>query len=356
MSKTSSSLVLASLGSAAVGLLIGWQLSPGTAQEVAEVPAAVAAAVHQLQLGDSHRGELTTQSGVNRKDGSRFSEFTVELSDNTLIEIELKGSLHGVVSLFDSRDDLLNMASHLRHRIEQPGQYTLVVSGMDADSYGPFDISIQEVELTDEQQLSVPANVRSWLQEGLPNHYVLQIDEVGFYQIDMRSDDVDSYLVLEGPGGYRNEDDDGGDSLNASIRDLLEPGEYQVTARAYSSGSGFFTLSVENRDHIEQQRQNQAGELQLDQTHQARLERDREDVYQVSLAESGYYQIDMISDDLDPYLELQGQGVAYSDDDGGDGLNARLYTYLEAGEYRVIARGFDENERGAYQITLTQDQ
>ncbi|WP_417580686.1 hypothetical protein [Nitrincola sp.] len=354
MSKLSSPLVLASLGSLAVGVFIGWQVNSSTPAPAPvieeETPVVV---IPTLQLGEPLRGELTTQSALNRKDGSRFSDYLLPLATDKLVEVELRGSLNGVLSLYDDRDELLASAPLLRYRVEQPGDYTLVVSGQDANSYGPFDVITREVELSDTDQLTVPADISSWLQKNNANHYVLTIEEGGFYQIDMQSDDMDAFLVLRGPAGFHTEDDDGGDNLNARIREYLEPGEYQLTASSYSDESGLFTLAVISRDAADMERQIQAGALEVDQPVSAWLTADKEDVYQVTLAEAGTYQIDMISNDVDTYLELEGNGVYLSDDDGGDDLNARIYSYLEAGEYRVIARSFDDDVEGGYQLTLT---
>lgn len=351
MSKLSSSLVLASLGSLAVGVIIGWQIN-SSAPVIEEVAPAVVA-IPTLQLGESLRGELTTQSSLNRKDGSRFSNYILPLETDKLVEIELQGSLDGVLSLYDGRDELLATAPLLRYRVEQPGDYTLVISGQDADSYGPFDVISREVELSDTDQLTVPAEISSWLQRNNANHYTLTIDEAGFYQIDMKSDDIDAFMALRGPNGFQTEDDDGGDSLNARIREYLEPGEYQLTASSYDDEAGFYTLAVISRDAADMERQNQAGTLEIDQPVSAWLTADKEDVYQVTLAEAGTYQIDMISNDIDAYLELEGGGFYSSDDDGGEDLNARIHSYLEAGEYRVIARSFEESAEGSYQLTLT---
>ncbi|KGK42281.1 hypothetical protein LH51_08565 [Nitrincola sp. A-D6] len=351
MSKLSTPLVLTGLGSLAVGVLIGWQVNssaPVVEESVPDTPV-----IPTLQLGESQRGELTSQSALNRKDGSRFSEFQLPLNTDKLVEVELKGSLEGMLSLFNSNAELLASAPLLRYRVEQPGDYTLVVSGQDADSYGPFTLDLREVELSDTDLLTVPADIRNWLQQDETGHYVLTIEESGFYQIDMQSDEIDSFLVLQGSNGYRTEDDDGGNNLDARIREHLEAGEYQLTVSSYSEEAGFYTLTVVSRDAADMEYQNQAGTLELDQTVSARLASDKEDVYQVTLAEAGNYQIDMVSDDIDTYLELEGNGFYLSDDDGGGDLNARIQSYMEAGEYRVIAKSYDETAQGAYQLTLT---
>ena len=349
MSKLSTTpLVLTGLGSLAAGVLIGWQInSPAPVVEEVVPPTPT------LQLGESQRGELTSQSTINRKDGSRFSEFQLSLDTDKLVEVELKGSLDGMLSLYNSRDELLTSAPVLRYRVEQPGDFTLVVSGQDADSYGPFDVVSREIELSDTNQLTLSSDIRNWLEPDGSGQYLLTIEEGGFYQIDMQSDEIDSFMLLQGPNGYRNEDDDGGDNLNSRIRDYLEPGEYQLTASSYDEEAGFYTLTIIPRDAADMERQNQAGSLELEQPVNARLEADKEDVYQVTLSEAGDYRIDMISSDIDSYLEVEGNGFYLNDDDGGEELNARIESYMEPGEYRVIARSYEDSAQGSYQLSLT---
>jgi hypothetical protein len=79
-------------------------------------------------------------------------------------------------------------------------------------------------------------------------------------------------------------------------------------------------------------------------------------VYQVKLAAGKTYVIDMVSPDqkaLDPYLVLTdavGKKLA-EDDDGGDGLNARIiFRAAQPGTYRIHATTFDA---GVSPFTLT---
>ncbi|WP_029417828.1 PPC domain-containing protein [Brevundimonas bacteroides] len=71
--------------------------------------------------------------------------------------------------------------------------------------------------------------------------------------------------------------------------------------------------------------------------------------------------VTMSSDDFDTWLDLYageggGRYVVDSDDDGaGEGTNSRLtYTLAEDGLYSIEARGFSEDGRGDYELTLTE--
>lgn len=73
--------------------------------------------------------------------------------------------------------------------------------------------------------------------------------------------------------------------------------------------------------------------------------------YRLEVRQPGYYQIDMRSTEFDSALELQGQGVSVSDDDGGGGLNSRLSVPLEAGTYTVRAKSVNEST-GLFQLAV----
>jgi hypothetical protein len=67
------------------------------------------------------------------------------------------------------------------------------------------------------------------------------------------------------------------------------------------------------------------------------------------------YQIDLESGDFDAYLRVEdskGTNLA-EDDDGGEGLNARLFFVpAKADTYRIIVTTFNNKETGAYALTV----
>jgi hypothetical protein len=71
--------------------------------------------------------------------------------------------------------------------------------------------------------------------------------------------------------------------------------------------------------------------------------------------EPGDYQIDLMSSQFDCYLRLedaQGNRIA-ENDDGGDGLNSRLYHSVKVpAKFRLIATTFRPGATGAYTLTV----
>jgi WD40 repeat protein len=88
----------------------------------------------------------------------------------------------------------------------------------------------------------------------------------------------------------------------------------------------------------------------------------RAKVYNVKLTVGKTYQIDMISEIVDPYLRLEGPtgAVLAEGDDSGGGLNARIqYTCRHTGTYQVIATTFGNTAgrqpTGAFTLTIRED-
>lgn len=77
--------------------------------------------------------------------------------------------------------------------------------------------------------------------------------------------------------------------------------------------------------------------------------------YKVKLEAGRLYLLDMTSTKLDPFLVVEGPDgkVVAQDDDGGGGLNARLFFRpAVAGEYRVIATTYLKTHLGTFTVTV----
>ncbi|MDV2080940.1 hypothetical protein [Marinobacter xestospongiae] len=344
MKKNVSSLVL---GGVAVTLLAGCQALQGPSAGGVGTQAAVSAP-GKLVVGERARGELTTQSGLNLKDGSRYAQFNLNLDADELVEIELDGSVVGSLALYNSQNELMANASPLYFKVEDAGQYTLVVSGADANTYGPFSLNSRTLELNQVSSLVPEDSISDWMTDG-GNSYTLTITEAGGYQIDMTSDVVDAMLILEGPGGYESQDDDGGEGYNARLGDILEPGEYTLTATSYDATPGLYDLSVSKMDV--DLTEMTGGPIDVP-TEVTGWMRSGPDIFTFTVEEEGLYQIDMRSDTLDSLLTLEGpNGFSTEDDDGGSNYNAQITTRLVPGDYHITASSYDDS-RGIYTLSV----
>lgn len=358
MAKSSSlSFILVAVGGAAVGFLAA-QTLPLSAEEVpmAEAeqtqPAEAITGLERLTVDERLRGEITSASELNGKDGSRFIRYALSLEEDDIVEISLSGALQGVVALYDDQLQLLDNAATVRHRVDESGDYVVVVSGNDAHSYGPFTVNTRVVELTEADSVTVGQPVDSWLQ-GTSREISLTIEEAGLYQLEMRSDDFDAYLEIRGPNGYAREDDDSAGNLDARIADFLAPGEYTLTARsAYSDGDGVYTLSVEPHELPGDGELRNDGALTPDDSLNGWYS-GQELNYQVEIEEAGMYQIEMRSNDVDSYLVLEGPNGYYrEDDDSAGNLDARIADFLAPGVYELTARTAYGQSSGMFTLSM----
>lgn len=161
-------------------------------------------------------------------------------------------------------------------------------------------------------------------------------------------DSLDPVLRLYGPDGVILEENDDFDfSVNTNSRiDTVLPvdGEYRIEADSFAGTTGAFEITLTFPSVL----------TDSDTLSEAVPEIS----YEYEGTPGQTIRIDMVSTDgvTDPLIRLiapDGTEVA-RDDDGGEGLNARLeYTIEAAGTYTVVAGAFSSNY-GAYEITLTE--
>ncbi|WP_434984598.1 hypothetical protein [Vreelandella zhaodongensis] len=366
MAKSSSvTFVLVAVGGIAVGFLAA-QVAPGltataaepaadsaTIAEQEQAPNALAAlGLSSLTLGERTRGEITSAGELNGNDGSRYLRYIISLEEGALVEVSLGGTLQGLVALYDDELQFIDSAETVRYRVEESGDYMVVVSGADARSYGPFTVNSRTVELSDSDTLTIGTPIDSWLGN-TERELTLTIEEAGMYQIEMRSDEFDAYLELAGAGGYYREDDDSAGNLNARISDFLAPGDYTVTARStFGDGSGLFTLIAEPRELPSDGELRNDGIVTPGETLSGWFSGQNLS-YQLDVEEAGMYQIDMSSNDIDAYLVLEGSDGYYrEDDDSGGNLDARIVDFLAPGGYQLTARTAYGNDSGLFTLSV----
>lgn len=334
------------VGCATALVLTGCQMmATGSAGSSAS---AIYSGADPLVLDERMKGELTTGSAINVKDGSRYQLYRLSLEPGDLVAVDLQGSFEGMLSLYDAENTLLMVDSPLRIRAEEGGEYAVVVSGETSDSYGPFSITASSIDLNDTGVLQVPGTTRGWLQSEL-RVYTLTVEKQAAYQIDVLSSDFDSVMAIEGPDGYYNENDDGSESGNASISDMFAPGEYTLTIGSYEGRQGLFDIEIAT--------------FEVDVTDTDVLTPGSEiegwmgeepESYSLTIEEEGEYQVEMRSTTLDSFLVIEGPDGFYAeDDDGGQHYNSRIVETLNPGVYQVSASRHPEAypNRGVFTLS-----
>jgi hypothetical protein len=184
--------------------------------------------------------------------------------------------------------------------------------------------------------------------------------------VTMRSDAFDTWLTVEGPGGFRQHSDDApGIGTNSRVVvEAPESGTYSVTASAFSrDGLGAYTLDVGRPRGGVVSGMSGAVTAGGDEVFMGTLaDGDAQltggeyyDVHELHGRAGDRIEISLTSTDFDPYVILSGHGLTLENDDSGDGsLNSALSATLPAdGVYSVLVTSYAAGETGAWELRIT---
>jgi serine protease Do len=174
------------------------------------------------------------------------------------------------------------------------------------------------------------------------------------YQIDLTSDEIGPFLVVQDEKGMQVAfDDNSGGDLNARLLLTLPKGGTFKVFAASLKGPGMFTLTVGAPKGV------QAYAIGKGLKIEGKLARKKANVvYQVWLEEGKTYVIDMVSPDpraLDPFLKLLNETgkVLAVDDDSGGGLNARItFKAPDTGRFQIVATSFGARGMGDFTLEV----
>jgi hypothetical protein len=172
-----------------------------------------------------------------------------------------------------------------------------------------------------------------------------------FAIIEMKSEDIDSFIEVSG-SGVEASDDDSGDNLDASIFHVLGPGRYTVSVSAIDEqGAGLYTLHTRLVDIASS---NAQPAIEPGTVIERNIPAGQTDTIELQIKQAGNYTIDMVSTDFDAFLEIYGQGIDESNDDGYKSTShARLSLTLSPGKYQLRAKSFDSDEKGSYVLLVS---
>jgi hypothetical protein len=245
------------------------------------------------------------------------------------------------------------------------GRYTLAVSGWETPAAPPSGrsaiIGVGEtkdgiLEPGDELSADGPYQDR----------WTVDAPAGARFTVGMRSSDLDSYLVVLGPdGAVVGSDDDGGGGKDAEVALRAGAGgSYTILATSYGDepAVGAYRLSVQE-DAGEFAEPGAAASVAMGESREGRLEagdvrgaRGFEDRWTFEGRAGQGVRLDATSGAFDAYLVLLRNGtVVDSNDDGGEGRNARIIAVLpETGTYTAVISSFGgEGSGGRYAIQLT---
>lgn len=282
-----------------------------------------------------------------------------------------------VVGSDDDSGDERN--SRLHAILPRDGRYRVVATAFGEDGRGPYTLSVGGWEAPAAPAAGAAASLRPGeTKDGLlepgdeatgdgpfEDRWTLDARAGERLRIEMRSDHFDSYLTVLGPEGQAvGSDDDGlGDRDAVVTMRAAAAGRYTVFASSYgeSPTTGAYRIAVveEGGDFAEP---GMAAAIAPGETREGRLEtgdplgtRGLEDRWTFTGRAGQVVRVDAISSAFDSYAVLTfGETPVDSNDDGGDGNNARLMTVLpNSGTYTIVVSAFTEGRSGGrYTLAL----
>ncbi|EAR09694.1 hypothetical protein [Reinekea blandensis] len=320
-----------------------------TSQSTASDTALSQSQVVTFKLDESVRGELTSASQLNYNNGSRYKVFQLNDAEaDAIVQLDMQSSFEGSFSVFNSLNERIASGSPARFQTNDLGPWLIAVNGDDADNYGPFRFKATTVDIELRDRISEGEVVNGWLGENDETTLQFSVAETKLFQIDLRSDDFDAVLAVNGDQISTLEDDDGGESENSRIVEALSPGDYQIVVRSYEGNGGLFDLEVAALD-VEFATNL---DLTVPSTVNGWLSTNEEKTFQLTVEEEQLFKIDLRSNDFDTKLAIMGDQIAtLEDDDGGEGENSQLVEALSPGTYQIIARSYD-GDGGMFEIEV----
>jgi len=207
-------------------------------------------------------------------------------------------------------------------------------------------------------EIAYGATVEGVLVAGAEHEWLFEGQAGDVVDISMVGTDyeLDCYLELYNPAGeFAVEDDDSGEGFDALISDyvLATSGTWRIIASGSFGSGGAYELSLEQVELVIEGTLGYGDEatasLGAGERHHWLFDGEEDDVVTISMTAVG--------EGLDAYLELfapSGEQVMTDDDSGGDS-NAEISEFAlpESGTYRIVARGYEDDDAGDYELALT---
>ncbi|MEN7537824.1 pre-peptidase C-terminal domain-containing protein [Aurantiacibacter flavus] len=362
-------------------IIEGAQLSSSESSD----SSAAGGAATSLTLGTPARGQLAA-GDAELDSGEFFDVFTLRGTPGARVVVTMQSSEFdtylGAVGANDfsaENDDDPNGGgtdSRLELTIPADGALTIAATSYAGAETGHYtiraDLSGSSTRAASDQRLELGRSVNGTLAASDPrgDHsvedvYLIEASAGQSLRLALTSEDFDSLLRVEGPGGFsvENDDDPAGSTLNSLVETTLpRDGTYRVVVASYSEGGlGSYRL---DSGTTASSSLNGLTRLTLGSSVSGSLASGDDtipsgefiDAYSFAGQRGQRVTFDMTSSEFDTYLSLlmPGGGTEENDDRaGGDGeTNSRLTVTLpETGTYTLVATSYQDGETGRYTIS-----
>lgn len=225
-----------------------------------------------------------------------------------------------------------------------------------------------------------PGQYTGALEEGDPtldegefyDAYPIEVRAGEWIEVDMTSNDFDTYVVVLAPSGFNEQNDDYDGSTSRSYLRMRaeESGTWNVYATSYAGGEkGAYDLAINVGDGSRQvcsdcttpvSQNSSASDSRIEQGELSRGDEtltsgEFVDYYTVQGRAGEQLVVDLRSTDFDPYLilKLSDDEQIDNDDHEGDLTRSMIATELpHDGTYQVLVTSYAVGESGSYDLTI----
>jgi hypothetical protein len=184
---------------------------------------------------------------------------------------------------------------------------------------------------------------------------------------DLRSRQFDTYLIVVGPDGAREENDDFDGDLDHSVVtiDEAERGRYRVMVTSYEEGeTGRYELRVEMGGHRPGEDPRRGAEtIRVGQSRDGRLEwsdgripsGEFRDLYEFRGRPGQHILVELVSEEFDPYLIVAAgyrEPLENDDADGRYDYSRIELTLSSNGTARITVTSYEPGETGRYRLRV----
>lgn len=262
--------------------------------------------------------------------------------------------------------------SHLEVPVDEPGTWVVWATSFEPGESGDYRIEVRVDEGDGGAVLALDPGVRietGRLERGdeeleageFIDRYTFEGRAGQHALLDLRSADIDTYMILVAPSGRAFENDDfEGDSRRSVVSETLEEdGEYRVGVTSYAAGeTGVYSLRIglsDDETTVARAPRTESGSL-ADGDAELRSG-EYADIYTLDGSPGETLVATLSSSEFDPYLIVRGPDEDRKENDdvaGRPGESEVEMTLAESGEYRVIVTSYAPGETGAYVLRIDQ--
>ena len=331
---------------------------------------------------------------------ARAATVTMEMTSRDVDSwLVLRSGLSPGIEVLEKDDDGGDGVDARIERSLDAGTYTIETTTVLPGETGDFTLTVT-VDLMEECSLSMGMlGRRAYIHDALDGscrtahyqdgeyakYYEFTLDRPATVIMEMTSQNVNSRLALRSessPGSAEElaeENGDGEDGGRARIERSLDLGTYTIEATTLSAGeTGDFTLTVDRTDvgcslsigsleRTDTDIKTRNGTLDGSCSSEYYSAGEYAMYYEFTLDREATVTMEMTSPDVDSWLALrkgprpgrseeqEERVLLEENDDGGDGVDARIERSLDAGIYTIETTTWRPGETGDYTLTVTVD-